>query len=164
MEGDRCFSRVYCDMTWGNVFELKEGRFRLDIRRRLFTVGVVRHWNRLPREVVEAPSLETFKVSLSWLWASWSSCRCPCSFQGSWIRWPLKVSSNSNNSMTPWFPFNSLHSSMYLFLKPRNSCKITVWKNCTLSLCYFYQGSCIWVFSWSTSKVQSSTLLHLIYY
>ncbi|KFO89487.1 hypothetical protein N320_08620, partial [Buceros rhinoceros silvestris] len=45
-------------------FELKEGRFRQDIRKKFFTVRVVKHWNRFPREVVDAPSLETFKVML----------------------------------------------------------------------------------------------------
>ena len=36
----------------------------MDIRKKSFTVRVVRHWNRLPREVVDAPSLETLKVRL----------------------------------------------------------------------------------------------------
>ena len=63
-EGDRLFSRACDDRTKRNCFELKEGRFRLDIRKRYFTVRLVRHWHRLPGNVVDALSLETLKVWL----------------------------------------------------------------------------------------------------
>jgi len=58
------FTRACSHRTRGNGFKLKEGRFQLDIRNKFFTMRVGRHWNRLPRKAVAAPSLDVFKARL----------------------------------------------------------------------------------------------------
>ncbi|KFO64609.1 hypothetical protein N302_04015, partial [Corvus brachyrhynchos] len=47
-----------------NGQKLKEGKFGLDMRKKFFTDRVVRYWNRLPSDVVDAPSPEAFKARL----------------------------------------------------------------------------------------------------
>ena len=55
--GEKVFARAYSDMMMSSGFKLKESRFRLNIRKKILTMRVVRNRNRLLREIVNAPSL-----------------------------------------------------------------------------------------------------------
>ena len=58
------FMRVGSDRTRGNGLKLRQGSFRLDIRRKFFMQRVVTCWNRLPKKLVDAPAVQTFKARL----------------------------------------------------------------------------------------------------
>jgi len=62
--GEGLLTRACRDRTRSNGFKLKEGVFRVDIRKKFFTMKVVRYWNKLHREVVAAPSMAVFKARL----------------------------------------------------------------------------------------------------
>jgi len=63
-DGEGLFTRGCSDGTRGNGSKLTDGRFRLDIGKKFCTIRVVKHWPRLPREAVAAPSLAVFKARL----------------------------------------------------------------------------------------------------
>ena len=63
-EGSQLFGRVDNGRPSGIGLKWKEGRFRLAIREKFFTERVLRCWDRLPRELVDAPSLGVFRAGL----------------------------------------------------------------------------------------------------
>jgi len=92
-DGEGLFTRVYNDRTRRNGSKLKEGRFRLDIRKKFFPMRVVKHWPRLPREAVAAPSVAVFKARLDEALSNlvW--------WKGGWNQMIFKVPSNPYHAM-----------------------------------------------------------------
>jgi len=90
-DGENIFSRACCDITRRNGFKLREGKFRLDTRKKYFTMRVVKHWNKFPREAVEVPSPEPFKARLD---GALSKLKWKMFLLTAGARWPLKVPSS----------------------------------------------------------------------
>ena len=61
-EGDSLLTRSHMEKMVGNGYKLLLGRFQLGTRRKIFTLRTISHWNNLPSEVVDSPTLDTVKI------------------------------------------------------------------------------------------------------
>lgn len=86
------------DRTRGDGFQLPEGRVRLDIRNRLFTVRGVRPWNR-SREAVAAPSMKVLEARLDRTLSNLAWWKVSLSMPGAWHKMTFKVPSNTKHSV-----------------------------------------------------------------
>jgi len=104
-----------------SLFKLKKGRFRFHIWNKFKNMSVERHWNGLPREVVEA-----FKARLDGALAAQS--RCPCSGQRGWNQVIFKVPSKWSHSVTLWFllPALTFLNEVNVFSPSRTWCSLNV--------------------------------------
>ena len=90
------------DRTRGNGFKVKEGKFKLDFRKKLFTQKAAKHWHRLPREAVDVPSMEVPKARLYVDLGSLTQWVATLSVVGSWNLMTFEVPSNPSHSMILW--------------------------------------------------------------
>ena len=98
-DGENIFGRDCCDRTRSNGFKLTEGRFRLDIRKKIFALRVTKPGHKFPREVVGAPSLEMFQGRLDVALGNLIQLKMSLLMAGGWARWPLKVPSSPKHSV-----------------------------------------------------------------
>jgi len=92
-------TRAWSDRTTGDGFKLEEGRLRLDIRKKFFTLSVVRPWPRLPREAVAAPSLAGFKPRLDGALSTLGWWKGSPPMVGGWNEMIYKDPSNPNQTI-----------------------------------------------------------------
>ncbi|KAK4830472.1 hypothetical protein QYF61_011196 [Mycteria americana] len=62
--GDSLFTRSHMEKMRGNGYKLLLGRFQLDTRGKFFTMRTISHWNNLPRQAVDSPTVGTFRIRL----------------------------------------------------------------------------------------------------
>jgi len=96
-DGVKLFPVVPSDRTRGDGHKLKHRKFYLNLRKNLFTLRVTEHWNRLPREVMESPSVEIFKTCLDEVLCSLLLVNLL--WQEGWTRQCPDVPSNPCNSV-----------------------------------------------------------------
>ena len=147
-EGQWLFMRMDSDRTRWNGLKLRQWRFRLGIRRRFFTQRVVRHWNRLPKEAVDAPSLEAFKARLDVALGSLVWWLATLHIAGGWNSMIFEVLFNPSHSMFLWFyvsyasPILSITVSVLIFTE--NSHNVSFFSSAAHYIIFLKKHTVFW--------------------
>lgn len=96
----------YTDRTWVNGSKLNKDQFRLEVKKKFFMLGGIKHWHKLPREVVDASSLETFNITLDRALGNMIYWKGSFLIEGGLNYKPLSVPFNLNHSVVSGTKFS----------------------------------------------------------
>jgi len=131
--------------------------------RHFFAIRVVKHWHKMPREVLNTHAWKHSRSGWTRLWATWSSWRCPCSLQDGRTRWPLKVPSNPKYSVILWlYELKPTNTHLTLVIVPLKDswCGMSFYQRHLAHICFLKSPP--WnLFLWTRDRLKNTKPMKL---